>query len=63
MAAFRWLCAALLLSLRALADTDFSVTTAGLSTWNQSEWSLTATTYVPGQYQARVSLANGYVTV
>ncbi|CCD44773.1 glycoside hydrolase family 65 protein [Botrytis cinerea T4] len=40
--------------------TDFSVN-AGLSTWNQSDWSLTTTTYIPGQYQSRLSLANGYV--
>ncbi|TAQ88312.1 hypothetical protein B7494_g3361 [Chlorociboria aeruginascens] len=46
---------------RVIAETDFSVTTGGLSTWNQSEWSLTATTFIPGQYQARISLANGYV--
>jgi hypothetical protein len=51
---------ALLLLLRfpALAQTDFS-TTSGLSTWNQSEWSLTATRFIPGQFQARASLANG----
>ncbi|QSZ36769.1 hypothetical protein DSL72_006652 [Monilinia vaccinii-corymbosi] len=46
--------------LGALAATDFSVA-AGLSTWNQSDWSLTTTTYIPGQYQSRLSLANGYI--
>ncbi|KAG9242852.1 glycoside hydrolase family 65 protein [Calycina marina] len=44
----------------ARADTDFS-TTSGLVSWNQKNWSLTTNTYIPGQYQARVSLANGYV--
>lgn len=42
-----------------LAQTDFSVTNGGLSTWNQSEWSLTSTKLVPGQYQSRLSLSNG----
>jgi len=42
------------------ADTDFS-TTSGIVTWDQADWSLTANTYIPGQYQARVSLANGFV--
>lgn len=41
------------------AQTDFSVTTSGLSIWNQSSWSLTTEEYVPGQYQSRISLANG----
>lgn len=49
-----------LLPLGVLAATDFSVT-AGLSSWNQSDWSLTTTTYIPGQYQSRLSLANGYI--
>jgi len=40
------------------AATDFS-TTANISTWDQSDWSLTVTTFIPGQYQARVSLSNG----
>lgn len=48
----------LLFPLSSFAATDFSVT-AGLSTWNQSDWSLTTTTYIPGQYQSRLSLANG----
>jgi hypothetical protein len=43
------------------AATDFSVETSNLSTWNQSDWSLTTNTYLPGQYQSRLSLANGYV--
>jgi hypothetical protein len=47
-----------LLSVHVLAQTDFS-TTSGISTWDQSDWSLTASQYIPGQYQARVSLANG----
>ncbi|KAH8602180.1 glycoside hydrolase family 65 protein [Bisporella sp. PMI_857] len=42
------------------ASTDFS-TTSGIADWDQSDWSLTANTYIPAQYQARVSLANGYV--
>lgn len=48
----------LLVSTLALAQTDFS-TTSGISSWDQSDWSLTASKYIPGQYQARVSLANG----
>lgn len=50
--------AAAVLSCPALAQTDFS-TTSGISTWNQQDWSLTATKFIPGQYQSRVSLANG----
>ncbi|KAH8820869.1 glycoside hydrolase family 65 protein [Xylogone sp. PMI_703] len=46
---------------RALAQTDFSVVNGGLSTWNQSEWSLTTDKFVPGHYQSRISLSNGYV--
>jgi hypothetical protein len=46
------------LSVDALAQTDFS-TSSGISTWNGTEWSLTATTFIPGQYQSRMSLANG----
>lgn len=49
-----------LLQKTALAETDFS-TTSGIVTWDQADWSLTANTYIPGQYQARVSLANGLV--
>ncbi|KAM3075170.1 alpha,alpha-trehalase ath1 [Clarireedia jacksonii] len=49
-----------LLPLRVLAATDFSVS-AGLATWNQTDWSLTTNTFIPGQYQSRLSLANGYV--
>ncbi|KAF7908370.1 uncharacterized protein EAF01_004125 [Botrytis porri] len=49
-----------LLPLSVSGTTDFSVN-AGLSTWNQSDWSLTTTTYIPGQYQSRLSLANGYI--
>ncbi|PQE33019.1 Acid trehalase protein [Rutstroemia sp. NJR-2017a WRK4] len=54
----RW--ALCLLPLRVLAATDFSVS-AGLAAWNQTEWSLTTNTFIPGQYQSRLSLANGYV--
>ena len=46
----------------AVADTDFS-TTSGIVKWDQADWSLTANTYIPGQYQARVSLANGSVSL
>jgi len=42
------------------AQTDFSVVNNKLSTWNNSEWSLTTNTLIQGQYQARPSLANGY---
>lgn len=51
--------ALLLLSLGVQAATDFSVTTSGIYSWNQSDWSLTATKFIPGQYQSRMSLANG----
>ncbi|KAI9743112.1 MAG: hypothetical protein M1818_003407 [Claussenomyces sp. TS43310] len=40
---------------------DFSIVTANLSNWNQSDWSLTTDYYLPAQYQSRISLANGYV--
>lgn len=50
---------ALAVAAPALAQTDFSVITSGLSTWNQKEWSLTATKFVPGQFQSRISLSNG----
>ena len=53
--------ASLFLSRLVLAKTDFSVSTGNLSAWNQSDWSLTTNTYLPGQYQSRLSLANGYV--
>ncbi|KAG0652069.1 hypothetical protein D0Z07_1196 [Hyphodiscus hymeniophilus] len=42
------------------AQTDFS-TSSGISSWNDTEWSLTATKFIPGQYQSRSSLANGYL--
>jgi hypothetical protein len=42
----------------AQALTDFS-TSAGIVDWNNTEWSLAANTYIPGQYQSRLSLANG----
>ncbi|KAE9378090.1 carbohydrate-binding module family 32 protein [Stipitochalara longipes BDJ] len=45
---------------RAHAQTDFSVTTVENYGWNQTEWSLATTQFIPGQYQARMSLANGY---
>ncbi|KAF7870317.1 hypothetical protein EAF04_004063 [Stromatinia cepivora] len=48
-----------LFSLAVVAATDFSIS-AGLSTWNQDDWSLTTTTFIPGHYQSRLSLANGY---
>jgi hypothetical protein len=40
------------------ALTDFS-TTSGIVKWNNTEWSLTTNKYIPGQYQSRLSLANG----
>jgi hypothetical protein len=40
---------------------DFSITSSNYTSWNQSAWSLTSTSLIQGQYQARVSLANGYV--
>ncbi|KAH8669175.1 glycosyl hydrolase family 65 central catalytic domain-containing protein [Xylariales sp. PMI_506] len=43
------------------ATPDFSVTTGNLSVWDQTDWSLTATEYVPGYFQSRLALANGYV--
>ena len=49
------------LELGALAQTDFSVTSSGIYAWNQSDWSLTTTRFTPGQYQSRLSLANGQV--
>ncbi|TQS32889.1 hypothetical protein Golomagni_06782, partial [Golovinomyces magnicellulatus] len=42
------------------ASIDFS-TNANLSSWDQDNWTLTTHHYVPGQYQSRISLANGYV--
>ncbi|KAL3424541.1 acid trehalase [Phlyctema vagabunda] len=55
-------CAALGLGVETVsAQTDFSVVTGELSTWNQSDWSLTSTVLTQGQYQARLSLSNGYV--
>lgn len=59
------LLAALLLSFtssfRVNAQTDFAVTSPDIYSWNQSDWSLTTRRFVPGQYQSRISLANGYV--
>jgi hypothetical protein len=49
----------LLLSFGAHAQTDFAVTSTDIYTWNQTEWSLTTTRFTPGQYQSRISLANG----
>lgn len=46
--------------VQAVQAVDFS-TTANLSSWNQNDWTLTAHKYVPGEYQSRISLANGYV--
>lgn len=51
--------ALLLLALGVQAATDFSVTESGIYEWDQNDWSLTATKYIPGQYQSRMSLANG----
>jgi hypothetical protein len=53
------LLAVLALGLGAQAQTDFSVTTTSNYEWNQTEWSLTTTKFIPGQYQSRISLANG----
>lgn len=57
------LLAALLLSFtssfRVNAQTDFAVTSPDIYSWNQSDWSLTTRRFVPGQYQSRISLANG----
>jgi hypothetical protein len=47
-------------SLLVAAQTDFAVTSADLYSWDQSDWSLTTKRFVPGQYQSRISLANGY---
>ncbi|PVH84540.1 carbohydrate-binding module family 32 protein [Cadophora sp. DSE1049] len=41
------------------AVTDFSPS-SGISDWDQSDWSLTANTFIPGQFQSRLSLSNGY---
>lgn len=57
-----WPAFAVLLCGGATAVTDFSVTTSKLSVWNQTDWSLTTKTYIPGQYQSRMSLANGYAS-
>jgi len=54
-----FLLAALVLSLGIQAQTDFSVTTTSNYAWNHSEWSLSTTRFIPGQYQSRISLANG----
>ncbi len=43
----------------ACAQTDFSVTTSGISKWDQNGWVLSTNSYLPGQYQSRLSLANG----
>ncbi|KAE8448089.1 hypothetical protein EG329_009854 [Mollisiaceae sp. DMI_Dod_QoI] len=52
---------ALLFVFTVQGATDFSVTTSGIYSWDQSDWSLTATKLIPGQYQSRMSLANGYI--
>jgi hypothetical protein len=57
----RLLLAVLTLNFGVKAQTDFSVTTTSNYTWNQTEWSLTTTNFIPGQFQSRISLANGYV--
>lgn len=51
--------ALLVVAGNSLAQTDFDVLTSNLSVWDQDDWTLTATQYVPGQYQSRMSLANG----
>jgi hypothetical protein len=43
------------------AQPEFSVTDVDNFAWNQSEWSLTGTNFIPNRWQARLSLANGYV--
>lgn len=49
---------------RAVDQTDFSITNTNVSAvWNQTDWSLTTVDYVPAQYQSRISLSNGYVTL
>lgn len=41
---------------------DFSITHTNMtSMWNQADWTLTTTDFVPLNYQSRMSLANGYV--
>ena len=41
---------------------DFSVLSAtNLSSWDDEAMALTSTLFIPGQYQARVPIANGYV--
>lgn len=40
------------------AQSDFSVTSDGYE-WEQSEWKLSTTKFVPGRYQSRLGLANG----
>ncbi|EKD13683.1 uncharacterized protein L3040_005693 [Drepanopeziza brunnea f. sp. 'multigermtubi'] len=42
------------------AYTDFAVT-GNISEWNQADWSLSTTRFEAGQFQSRMSLANGYV--
>jgi trehalose/maltose hydrolase-like predicted phosphorylase len=42
-------------------DPDFNVTTGNLSSWDQSDWSLTALKYVPGHFQSQLAMSNGYV--
>jgi len=44
----------------AYAQTDpFAVIVLENYDWNNTEWSLTTPQYLPGQYQARIHLANG----
>ncbi|RDL37525.1 putative ATH1 Acid trehalase, vacuolar [Venustampulla echinocandica] len=51
----------LLTSFQTRAQDDFSVTSTDNYQWSQADWSLTTTRFTPGQYQSRLSLANGYV--
>jgi hypothetical protein len=53
----------LFLSAIAKAQTDFSVINQENYEWGQDDWSLTTTRFVPGQYQSRMSLANGYASI
>jgi hypothetical protein len=47
------------LAVCALAQRSFYVVDSDDSTWNQQDWTLSTTEYIPAQYQTRMSLANG----
>jgi len=55
------LLAAALVGVAHAQSDPFSVTNFENFEANFTEWSLTAPKYIPGQYQARIHLANGYV--